>query len=1093
MNMKKILIALLLMASSLCGMAQLTESQQPSPLKIETLLPDFNKLTPEAASLGQYGAYGISEYSGVPNINIPLLNIKSGDLSFPIQLYYDASGIKVDQEATFVGLGWNLNYGGCISHIVCGNDDFTESANNPQSYFDKTFQVPNTSVPFFSQYVAYMGSLSHNGETTPCLPPNEPEKYLLYNDISKGFYTPDIFQANFCGHNISFIIDKNTNEAIVINDITRKYKIEYTLGNIYPSSFTITDDKGISYQFDAFRESANEDMYYLRYIYGMDGKNGRSCIEYCYTQYYMNYGTHSTKTYTTDAKITDGNYYPMEISKQMSDIIGKQVRYTNALNSPDGNLHKVYPTKIITKQDTVYFVLTNREDMDGAKSISEIYVKSRTNTLVDKINLSYSYFIESPSSKSGKVGKRLKLTNITNNDKKYSFKYNESVTLPAYDSYSQDFWGYYNGVSNEKEMCASPKYSLEGNVVKNNEYLGDANRFASETHSKAGVLTGITYPTGGHTDFEYELNHFTDKYYYPEVSTNFKVQKEEYAAKAYGMTGMNIQSKTFVLKEEKECSFCISLYTPDIQKYVATVSLKNANTGKVIKSYSTSDTSVGKEFGTTVKLSLPADTYVIEAKVPNVDGSVFPVAECEISHLIKTVSLSDIEKGGMSVGGGLRIKSIKNYESANDEFLNGEIYEYKGGKLLMPTAQLETHFIDYTYKSNADHDINLTMKFVSSHPAYSYICSLGTPASVGYSTVTKKEIGKNENIIRKTILDFYNSSYEMDENISQRINNAFYYNQKGYMNGKINNKSIYGADDKLQYSASFSYDKKELGHALFPKCIPTHLPSNFLTIGKFDLAILRKPIVWSYLTTMQETSYEGGKVGIIRTNSYSYNTNNFQIATQNTTNKGDGKTVTYKYWYPTDAKSAGTSYLLAKHCYSQQTGSEIYINGKLSGGSKVDYALNNGIPVVSKCYSILPDGTSVTEATINEYDEHGNILQFTEKNGVSTALLWSYDYQYPVLKLVGLTYQQAKNVSSDIASLGNRISLPKRILQSIHASFLNKSCLAVAYLYDTRFNLATTIDPNGYERNYEYDSYGRLSKVLSPIGTLQEYEYNYRK
>ncbi len=95
---------------------------------IDKLLPDFNHLTPEAASLGKYGTIAMSEYTGTPNIRIPLLEVKSGDVSYPIELYYDASGIKVEQNATFVGLGWNLSYGGSINHVVRGHDDFFASA-----------------------------------------------------------------------------------------------------------------------------------------------------------------------------------------------------------------------------------------------------------------------------------------------------------------------------------------------------------------------------------------------------------------------------------------------------------------------------------------------------------------------------------------------------------------------------------------------------------------------------------------------------------------------------------------------------------------------------------------------------------------------------------------------------------------------------------------------------------------------------------------------------------------------------------------------------------------------------------------------------
>lgn len=39
-----------------------------------SLLPDFQKMTPEASALGQYGKYANAGYTGVPNISI-----RSGD------------------------------------------------------------------------------------------------------------------------------------------------------------------------------------------------------------------------------------------------------------------------------------------------------------------------------------------------------------------------------------------------------------------------------------------------------------------------------------------------------------------------------------------------------------------------------------------------------------------------------------------------------------------------------------------------------------------------------------------------------------------------------------------------------------------------------------------------------------------------------------------------------------------------------------------------------------------------------------------------------------------------------------------------------
>ena len=84
-------------------------------LSVGQELPQITPPSPNAASLGQYGDIPVSYYTGVPNISIPLYTINSGEIKLPISLSYHSSGIKVTQEASWVGLGWALNAGGVIT------------------------------------------------------------------------------------------------------------------------------------------------------------------------------------------------------------------------------------------------------------------------------------------------------------------------------------------------------------------------------------------------------------------------------------------------------------------------------------------------------------------------------------------------------------------------------------------------------------------------------------------------------------------------------------------------------------------------------------------------------------------------------------------------------------------------------------------------------------------------------------------------------------------------------------------------------------------------------------------------------------------
>src|ERR1700722_14091171 len=74
-----------------------------------------NMLTPEAAAFTKYGNIPVSTYTGTANVSVPLYTIQEGDINLPISVNYHTGGIKVQEEATWVGLGWSLDAGGQIT------------------------------------------------------------------------------------------------------------------------------------------------------------------------------------------------------------------------------------------------------------------------------------------------------------------------------------------------------------------------------------------------------------------------------------------------------------------------------------------------------------------------------------------------------------------------------------------------------------------------------------------------------------------------------------------------------------------------------------------------------------------------------------------------------------------------------------------------------------------------------------------------------------------------------------------------------------------------------------------------------------------
>ena len=81
---------------------------------------------PTSAALGKYTETPVDLYSGIPTIKIPLFNLTSNGVEMPIFLSYHAGGIRVEEYASNVGLGWSLNAGGVITRSIRGgmHDEF---------------------------------------------------------------------------------------------------------------------------------------------------------------------------------------------------------------------------------------------------------------------------------------------------------------------------------------------------------------------------------------------------------------------------------------------------------------------------------------------------------------------------------------------------------------------------------------------------------------------------------------------------------------------------------------------------------------------------------------------------------------------------------------------------------------------------------------------------------------------------------------------------------------------------------------------------------------------------------------------------------
>lgn len=529
----KLIVVTVLSFSFLAGFCQTPTAE----------LPKVVGPSPNQAAIQKYGDYKVATYTGVPGIDIPLYTINARDLTVPISISYNASGIKVSEEASRIGLGWSLNAGGSISRSVQGLDDLAMHSLHPYS-FDL--------VGFPQKYVIASHTLSfgaHTYDITNKLggPGVDPAYPGLWAD-----FEPDIFYYNFLGNSGKFLLKKQDTTAIFEDPSTNmKVKLFITRTPSEPvdsCKILITSSDGTMYYFDAFEICTTEGpttvpsritAWYLTKIQSVKG----TIVSFHYT--HQNTGTTYTLNTPSDfVYVWDAQ--GLDTSRKRTTI--PHNKYSNVLLSSIS-----FPTGVVS------FNYGSRVDIQGDKRLTSMIVKNYDSLTVKKIDFVQDYFTANASGNntidlmpalwggssldSNWIKKRLKLTELreTSADSQivlaHKFYYNETL-LPLKNSTSRDHWGYFNNAPNGDRMipsliwaypgltkysippqweCPNPIGSFDQNalyaenphkVYKNYE---GSNREVDTTHCKAFALNKITYPTGGSTAFTFESNTYDRK------------------------------------------------------------------------------------------------------------------------------------------------------------------------------------------------------------------------------------------------------------------------------------------------------------------------------------------------------------------------------------------------------------------------------------------------------------------------------------------------------------------------------------------------------------------------------------------------------
>lgn len=236
--------------------------------------------SPEAAKMTRYADTPVSYAYGQAEIGIPIYTVKGRQLSLPITLGYDSSGIKPDEVSGIVGLGWCLQAGGVITKSIIGLVDngvpLLQETNNPAS----------------AEY--YAGYANSSSDTNY-----------------------DLYSYSFCGHSGSFYI-------IPGRGIVPLEPTELIISS--SGGYTITDTDGTQYVFGQSEMSS-------RY---MGSNDPDAPLVNNNSSYYQKY----TSWYLTEIRSMDGTEVIHISYKQMGNFSNVRHSYYRSISFPyryDGN------------------------------------------------------------------------------------------------------------------------------------------------------------------------------------------------------------------------------------------------------------------------------------------------------------------------------------------------------------------------------------------------------------------------------------------------------------------------------------------------------------------------------------------------------------------------------------------------------------------------------------------------------------------------------------------------------------------------------------------------------------------------------------
>lgn len=1074
--------------------------------------------SPNAASLGKYGDIPVSMYTGVPSINIPIFEMNSKITSVPISLTYHASGVRMNEVPGWLGTGWSLNAGGVISRSVIGRPDDLEI----YGYF--------------------------NNELLPT--PDEINDWITLDswDIPSGFLSPifkgiwdlqpDSYSFNFLGYTGKLIIT-NDGEAYTVPYNKWIINIIYdTQGNI--TGFNITTDDGTKYSFGGAK-AVEKSLF-----------NPSECspeveeIDYI-TAWYLT--RISSPRVSSEINFT---YLPVN-DKEIENISETRYFNINNLYGPPGcqgncpdeqyscsstiKYSQILLNQIISDSYTITF--SNQEIGGGVYKLNSILINDNFSNNQKNVLLNYSVF-----------GDRHFLISVLEGDKTYSFSYIHPNLLGDINAFSQDYWGFYNGITTNNTY-------VPRTVLGPNKVIEGADRHIDEEKMKYGTLETITYPTKGKTKFIYEphdyltneVTDFTDIIFF-----DVDVMADVVDDPAF--------SSSFTIDFSQDVNYIVdaeSNFPPEPPD----------NELKLLKLINGEFTEIdilptGHQTHIEGMLMLDEGTYKLQSTV-FLPGSL----EC-------TLTYKELENGSANEWrnekvGGLRIKRIENY-SADGNLIYSDDYMYREtedpsistGILVNENISYKSSMTKYMPPPCSDKpfptevlDCNFKCHYllVSSSPQVPFGTTNGS--HVGYKEVTifkggfehqllpphqyeplvtsepnNNGIGKNGKIVK-----YYTNPEEYPDLYISMYNPGI---SKDWKRGLLKREEVFDSTNLLLKKEELEYQLADTNnYHRTPGVKVTLRGTRYSLYDPYEYLVkpYYKESPWKYQTKKMVYEYKNNNE--LKTETlFNYNPFDTQLK-KITTVFPDSSAVRKTFYHPLNLYNLPwANTMVSKNMYNVPIITDIlrndnYIlnpdNFKIANSQLVsyqDYFPKEIYKLTSE--ELLSPGTYTLNAFSNGLhvtDENfrkestttyidGNLTEYENYSGEKAIIIWGYNNMFPVIKAANigdLTYTEFENlVNSAVPSGYNNINalliyvdklelISQKDVWKVFNENLRSlpelsKVLISTHTYNSLKGMTSQTDPNGKTTYYEYDDFDRLKLVKDQDGNIiKTYEYNYKQ